>query len=58
VNESNGNPKLAGVEKWAVVLGGSWGCTLAIAYAQARLPPFFFFFFFFFFIFPLKPGNG
>ena len=30
---------LAGVEQWATVLGGSWGCTLAIAYAQARPPP-------------------
>lgn len=25
-----------GVERWAVVLGGSWGSTLALAYAQAH----------------------
>jgi pimeloyl-ACP methyl ester carboxylesterase len=23
-----------GVEKWSVVLGGSWGSTLALAYSQ------------------------
>ena len=27
---------LLGVEAWHVVLGGSWGTTLALAYAQAR----------------------